>query len=82
MSKQITTTDDPVKRHALDLRKQIEHADYMALTSKRLEGQAMRPPKLSPFQRREARKRLAARESPRVIGRRYGVSRSTNERLA
>jgi hypothetical protein len=40
-----------------------------------------RPPKLTPFQQREARKRLAARESPRTIGRSYGVYRSTIERL-
>jgi DNA invertase Pin-like site-specific DNA recombinase len=41
-----------------------------------------RPPKLTPFQQREARKRLAAGESPRTIGRSYGVHRSTIERLA
>ena len=41
-----------------------------------------RPPKLTPFQRREARQRLAAGESPRSIGRSYGVSRMTIERLA
>ena len=41
-----------------------------------------RPPKLSPFQQREALQRLAAGESPRVIGRSYGVNRSTIERLA
>ncbi len=40
-----------------------------------------RPPKLTPFQQREAKKRLKAGESPRVIGRSYGVSRSTIERL-
>jgi DNA invertase Pin-like site-specific DNA recombinase len=40
-----------------------------------------RPPKLTPFQQREARKRLAAGESPRTIGRSYGVHRSTIERL-
>jgi DNA invertase Pin-like site-specific DNA recombinase len=41
-----------------------------------------RPAKLSPFQQREARKRLEAGESPRTIGRSYGVHRSTIERLA
>jgi DNA invertase Pin-like site-specific DNA recombinase len=40
-----------------------------------------RPSKLDPFQKREARKRLAAGESPRTIGRSYGVHRSTIERL-
>ena len=40
-----------------------------------------RPSKLSPFQQREARKRLATGESPRAIGRSYGVHRSTIERL-
>jgi DNA invertase Pin-like site-specific DNA recombinase len=40
-----------------------------------------RPPKLTPFQQREARKRLAAGEAPRTIGRSYGVSRMTIERL-
>jgi DNA invertase Pin-like site-specific DNA recombinase len=40
-----------------------------------------RPPKLTPFQQREARKRLAAGEGPRTIGRSYGVHRSTIERL-
>ena len=38
-------------------------------------------PKLTPFQQREARKRLAAGEGPRTIGRSYGVHRSTIERL-
>jgi DNA invertase Pin-like site-specific DNA recombinase len=41
-----------------------------------------RPPKLDPFQQREALKRLKAGESPRTIGRSYGVHRSTIERLA
>lgn len=40
-----------------------------------------RPSKLSPFQQREARNRLASGESPRAIGRSYGVHRSTIERL-
>lgn len=40
-----------------------------------------RPPKLTLFQQREARKRLAAGESPRTIGRSYGLHRSTIERL-
>jgi hypothetical protein len=41
-----------------------------------------RPPKLDPFQRREALKRLKAGESPHTIGRSYGGHRSTIERLA
>jgi len=41
-----------------------------------------RPSKLDPFQQREARKRLAAGESPRTVARSYGVHRSTIERLA
>ena len=41
-----------------------------------------RKPKLDPFQKREALKRLAAGESRRTIGRSYGVHRSTIERLA
>lgn len=40
-----------------------------------------RKPKLTPFQQQEARKRLAEGESPRIIGRSYGVHRSTIERL-
>jgi len=40
-----------------------------------------RPPKLTPFQQREAVKRLRAGESPAAIGRTYGVHRSTIERL-
>jgi DNA invertase Pin-like site-specific DNA recombinase len=41
-----------------------------------------RPSKLDPFQQREAWKRRAAGESPRTIGRSYGVHRSTIERLS
>jgi DNA invertase Pin-like site-specific DNA recombinase len=41
-----------------------------------------RPPKLDPFQQREALKRLKAGESAAAIGRTYGVHRSTIERLA
>ena len=40
-----------------------------------------RPPKLTPFQQREARKRVAAGGNPRIDGRSNGVSRSTIERL-
>ena len=38
-------------------------------------------PKLDGFQRQEARKRLATGESPCLIARSYGVSRSTIERV-
>lgn len=41
-----------------------------------------RPPKLDHFQQQEARQRLAAGESARLICRSYGVHRSTIERLA
>lgn len=40
-----------------------------------------RPSKLTSFQQRVARQRMAAGESPRIIGRSYGVSRMTIERL-
>lgn len=40
-----------------------------------------RPPKLDPFQQREALKRLKAGEGSAAIGRTYGVHRSTIERL-
>lgn len=39
-----------------------------------------RPPKLTPYQQREARQRIEAGESPRVVARSYGVHRSTIER--
>ena len=46
-------------------------------------GQHMgRPPKLTPQQQKEARRRRAEGESPRTIARSYGVHRSTIERLA
>ncbi|MDE2320156.1 MAG: recombinase family protein [Rhodospirillales bacterium] len=40
-----------------------------------------RKPKLTAYQKAEALKRLKAGESPRIIGRSYGVHRSTIERL-
>lgn len=37
---QIAKTDDPHERKALELRKEIEGADYMAITSRRIAGQS------------------------------------------
>lgn len=40
-----------------------------------------RPPKLTPYQQREARKRLADGETPGAVARTYGVGRMTIARL-
>jgi len=40
-----------------------------------------RPPKLTPFQQREARQRLEAGETPATVARTYGVGRMTIARL-
>lgn len=40
LDRQIAKTTDPVERQRLDLRKQIEAAEYMALTSERIAGQS------------------------------------------
>ncbi len=40
LDRQIAKTTDPVERQRLDLRKQIEAAEYMAITSERIAGQS------------------------------------------
>ena len=40
LDRQIATTDDPQKRQALELRKQIEAAEYMEITSNRIANQS------------------------------------------
>lgn len=40
LTQQIAQTEDPEERRALELRKEIESADYMAITSRRIAGQS------------------------------------------
>jgi hypothetical protein len=40
LERQIARTSDPVERRRLELRKEIESADYMAITSERIAGQS------------------------------------------